>query len=328
MRASRLINLLLLLQTRGQMTAAQLAQELEVSERTIHRDVDALSSAGIPVYAERGPHGGVALIEGYRTRLTGMTAEEAEALFLSGVPGPAAELGLGTVMASSQLKVLAALPPELRSRASRLVERFHLDATGWFKTGEETPFLPILAEAVWESHAVDVVYQHGEHIRERRIEPLGLVLKAGVWYVVAKSEEGTRTYRVARVRSAEPAPDQRFSRPAEFDLGTYWAESTSTYERNIERMEVTLRLHPRAMHMLADVAGASALRDAVRLTPLEADPDGWLVLCVRMDWPDEVPSRLLALGPLAEVLEPVQVRAQVAELAQQVSDRYATASSH
>ncbi len=328
MRASRLINLLLLLQTRGQMTAAQLAQELEVSERTIHRDVDALSSAGIPVYAERGPHGGVALIEGYRTRLTGMTAEEAEALFLSGVPGPAAELGLGTVMASSQLKVLAALPPELRSRASRLVERFHLDATGWFRTGEETPFLPVLAEAVWESHCVDVVYQHGEHIRERRIQPLGLVLKAGVWYVVAKSEEGTRTYRVARVRSAEPAPDERFVRPPEFDLGSYWAESTSTYERNIERMEVTLRLHPRAMHMLADVAGASALRDAVRLTPLEADPDGWLVLCVRMDWPDEVPSRLLALGPLAEVLEPRQVREKVAELAQQVSDRYATAGSN
>jgi predicted DNA-binding transcriptional regulator YafY len=323
-RASRLINLLLLLQTRGQMTAAQLAQELEVSERTIHRDVEALSGAGIPVYAERGPHGGVALIEGYRTRLTGMTAEEAEALFLSGVPGPAAELGLGTVMASSQLKVLAALPPELRSRASRLVERFHLDATGWFKTGEETPFLPILAEAVWEGHAVDVVYQHGEHIRERRIQPLGLVLKAGVWYVVARSEEGTRTYRVVRVRSAEPVPSERFTRPTDFDLATYWAESTSTYERNIDRMEVTLRVHPRAMHMLADVAGASALRDAVRLTPLEADPDGWLVLCVRMDWPDEVPSRLLALGPLAEVLEPKEVRAQVAELARQVSERYMT----
>jgi len=325
-RASRLINLLLLLQTRGQMTAAQLAQELEVSERTIHRDVDALSSAGIPVYAERGPHGGVALIEGYRTRLTGMTAEEAEALFLSGVPGPAAELGLGTVMAAARLKVLAALPPELRSRASRLVERFHLDATGWFKTGEETPFLPVLAEAVWESHAVDVVYQHGEHIRERRIHPLGLVLKAGVWYVVAKSEEGTRTYRVARVRNAEPT-EVRFDRPVDFDLGSYWAESTSTYERNIERTEVTLRLHPRAMHVLADVAGASALRDAVRLTPVEADPDGWLILCVRMDWPDEVPTRLLALGPMAEVLEPKDLRAQVAELARQVSDRYASAAS-
>src|SRR6188508_1986662 len=171
MRASRLISLLLLLQTRGQMTAAELATELEVSERTIHRDIEALSGAGIPVYAARGPHGGVALVEGYRTRLTGMTAEEAEALFLSGVPGPAAELGLGTVMAAARLKVLAALPPELRSRASRLVERFHLDVTSWFQTGEEAPLLGVLSEAVWETRLVDVTYDRGDRRVERRLGP-------------------------------------------------------------------------------------------------------------------------------------------------------------
>ena len=202
MRASRLISLLLLLQTRGQMTAAELATELEVSERTVHRDIEALSGAGIPVYAARGRHGGVALVEGYRTRLTGMTAEEAEALFLSGVPGPAAELGLGTVMAAARLKVLAALPPELRSRASRLVERFHLDVTGWFHTGEEAPLLGTLSEAVWEGRAVDVVYDRGDRSVDRRIHPLGLVLKAGIWYVVAETDGQVRTYRVARVRSA------------------------------------------------------------------------------------------------------------------------------
>src|SRR5688500_17869396 len=188
MRASRLVQLLLLLQARGRTTAAVLASELEVSERTIHRDVDALSAAGVPIYAERGPHGGVQLVEGYRTRLTGMTAEEAEAIFLSGAAGPAAELGLGTVMTAARLKVLAALPAELRARASRLVERFHLDASGWFRANEEVPQLAPLAEAVWESRPVQIAYRRGDEEVERALEPLGLVLKAGIWYLVATSE--------------------------------------------------------------------------------------------------------------------------------------------
>ena len=158
MRASRLVSLLLLLQTRGQLTAGELARELEVSERTIHRDVEALSASGVPIYAERGVHGGIRLVDGYRTRLTGMTADEAEALFLAGIPGPAAELGLGTVVAAAQLKVLASLPPELRTRASRLVERFHLDAGEWFGTSQPVPHLGTLAEAVWEARRIAITY--------------------------------------------------------------------------------------------------------------------------------------------------------------------------
>ena len=150
-------------------------------------------------------------MEGYRTRLTGMTADEAEALFLSGLPGPAAELGLGTVMTAAQLKVMAALPGELRARASRLVERFYLDAAGWFHGSEPVPHLSTLAEAVWESRRVTITYQRGDSRVERALEPLGLVLKAGTWYVVAANEDQLRTYRVSgsstrsRLRSASPA---------------------------------------------------------------------------------------------------------------------------
>ena len=223
MRASRLVSLLLLLQARGQLTAGELARELEVSERTVHRDVEALSASGVPIYAERGAHGGIRLVDGYRTRLTGMTGEEAEALFLAGLPGPAAELGLGTVVAAAQLKVLASLPPELRARASRLVERFHLDAGEWFRTSQPVPFLGALSDAVWNATRIAIDYERGSGPSRRVIEPLGLVLKAGIWYVVARSDGQIRTFRVSRVTGVEPATE-RFERPAGFDLAAYWVD--------------------------------------------------------------------------------------------------------
>lgn len=321
MRASRLVNLLLLLQTRGRLTAAQLARELEVSERTIYRDMDALSAAGIPIYAERGPNGGVQLIDGYRTRLTGMTADEAEALFFSGLPGPAAELGLGTVMAAARLKVLAALPPELRSRASRLVERFHLDAGGWFTVDDEAPHLPLLATAVWGSRAVEIAYARDGSVVERRLEPLGVVLKGGVWYIVARVGEQVRTYRVSRVKEAR-LTEETFERPADFELARFWKEATTAYERGVPRVSVSLRVDPDHIGLLADVAGIQALRQAEQLRPPDADPRGWLHLRLQMEWPYEAPARLLALADHAEVLEPVELRQQLAALAERVLTAY------
>ncbi|MFD1150012.1 helix-turn-helix transcriptional regulator, partial [Saccharothrix hoggarensis] len=188
MRASRLLSLLLLLQSRGRMTARELADELEVSIRTIYRDVEALGASGVPVYADRGPAGGYRLVDGYRTRLTGLTTEEAESLFLAGMPGPAAELGLGAVVAAAQLKVLAALPPELRSRAGRVRERFHLDAPGWFRGDEGTPHVAGIADAVWRQRRLRIRYVRWAQVEvERTVEPLGLVLKAGTWYLVARA---------------------------------------------------------------------------------------------------------------------------------------------
>ena len=319
MRASRLVNLLLLLQTRGGLTAEELAGELEVSVRTIHRDVDALSAAGIPIYAERGPLGGIRLVEGYRTRLTGMTAEEAEAVFLSGLPGPAAELGLGTVVAAARLKVLAALPAELRSRASRLVERFHLDATGWFQAGEPVPHLGVLADAVWEGRRVEIQYRRGDEAVPRLLEPLGLVLKAGVWYVVARTDEQLRTYRVSRVVDAH-ALDESFDRPDGFDLPAWWAESSAAYEREAPRVDIVIKANREAFGPLADTFGSRAVREAVRLD--EPDAGGWQRLQLAIDWPEEAASRLLGLAPYVEVLEPAALRGEILAIANGAVERY------
>jgi predicted DNA-binding transcriptional regulator YafY len=319
-RASRLVSVLLLLQARGQLTAGELARELEVSERTIHRDVEALSASGVPIYAERGAQGGIRLVDGYRTRLTGMTGEEAEALFLAGMPGPAAELGLGTVVAGAQLKVLASLPPELRVRASRLVERFHLDAGDWFRRSQPVPHLGALSDAVWNAHRIAIDYDRGEGPTRRLLEPLGLVLKAGTWYVVAAVDGQIRTYRVSRVVAAEPTTE-RFERPDGFDLARYWAEAAEAYEREVPRIEVDVRVRPDRMGILRDAVGNAALDAAEYLT--EPDPEGWLRLRVRLDWPDEAPLTMLRAGPWIEVLGPTDVRARVASAARAIAARYA-----
>jgi predicted DNA-binding transcriptional regulator YafY len=320
MRASRLVTLLLLLQTRGRQTAAQLAAELEVSERTVHRDVEALSEAGVPIYAERGPHGGVQLVEGYRTRLTGMTADEAEALFLSGLPGPAAELGLGTVVTAARLKVLASLPSELRVRASRLVERFYLDAAGWFQESDPVPHLAAVAEAVWEGRRLWIEYQRGDGRVERVLEPLGLVLKGGIWYTVAAVEGAIRTYRLSRVVAAR-ALDEQFERPAGFDLVSHWTESIAAYERDIPRIDVSVRLPPNRLVQLGDLVGHHTVAAAERLQ--EPDPDGWTRLRLRVDWGiDEAPGHLVGMGADLEVIGPPEVRDQVVRLARGVLERH------
>jgi predicted DNA-binding transcriptional regulator YafY len=320
MRASRLLSILLLLQTRGQLTAGELAEQLEVSVRTVYRDVEALSEAGVPVYTERGPHGGIRLVDGYRTRLTGLTSDEAEALFLSGLPGPAAELGLGTVVAAARLKVLAALPPELRSRATRLGQRFHLDAPGWFRTTEAAPHLQSLANAVWDDRRIHIGYDRGDRSVERSLEPLGLVIKGGVWYLVAIADGQPRTYRVSRVLSVTPE-ETRFERPDDFDLGAFWTETTAAYEARAERLEIHLRVAPDHIGALAEAIGEEAVQMAVRVE--EHDPDGWTHLRLVVGWPHDAHARLLAIGAYAEVLEPIELRARMVATAQDIIDRYA-----
>ena len=323
MRASRLVNLLLLLQSRGGLTAAELARELEVSVRTVHRDVEELSAAGVPIFAERGPHGGIRLVDGYRTRLTGMTADEAEALFLSGLPGPAAQLGLGTVVAAAQLKLMAALPPELRSRASRLVQRFHLDAAGWFQASEPVAHLATLAAAVWDGRLVRITYRRGGEDVDRTIGPLGVVLKGGIWYVIGSVEGQIRTYRASRVTEPEVL-EEAFERPADFDLAAYWAESSAAYERDAPRISVEVRIAEDRLWRISNVFGHAAVEAADRST--EGEGPGVVRLRMSLDYPDEVPGQLLAVGPNLEVVGPPEVREQVINLADLVAARYRAAA--
>jgi predicted DNA-binding transcriptional regulator YafY len=328
MRASRLVNVLLLLQTRSRMTAGELAEELEVSVRTIYRDVDALAEAGVPIYAERGPHGGVRLVDGYRTRLTGLTAEEAEAVFLSGVPGPAAELGLGTVVAAARLKVMAALPPEFRTRAGRVAERFHLDAPGWFKSSEELPNLELLAGAVWEAQRVRMTYRRGERAGtvERTIEPLGLVLKGGIWYLVARAADADsiRTYRISRVLDATLL-GERFTRPDGFDLAAHWGESRTAYERSVEPIDVVVRLPADQLSRFGDEAGERAMADARRATdPADAD---FVRLELSFDWADDAIAAALRLPDAVEVIEPAWLRRAIVETAGKLLTRYSEGSA-
>ena len=326
MRASRLLQLLLLLQTRGRTTAAQLAHELEVSVRTIYRDIEALSGAGVPVYAESGPGGGVELVEGYRTRLTGLTTNEAEALALSGLPAAAAQLGLGTVLAAAQLKVDAALPPELRSRAVRVRDRFLVDAPGWMAREEAVPHLPVIAQAVWDERRLDLTYRRAHGAVRRRVDPLGLVLKAGTWYLLARAGRPPtlRTYRVGRVESARQR-DERVERPDDFDLATTWAESSAGFADHMLSERAVVRVRAAALwrfhHALVPVAAEHAIASAG-----PPDDEGWVRCEIPIESPAIAHDELLRMGADLEALEPPELRALLERTAAAMHERYRRAS--
>ncbi|MGV9453492.1 helix-turn-helix transcriptional regulator [Streptomyces sp. NPDC003635] len=303
MKSSRLVSILLLLQTRGRMTAAQLAAELEVSVRTVYRDVEALSAAGVPLYGDAGHAGGYRLLDGYRTRLTGLTADEAEALFLAGVPGPAAELGLGSLLAAAELKVRAALPVQ----ADRISRRFHLDAPGWYADGDETPFLPAVADAVWNSRVLNVLYRRWREPTdvERRLEPYGLVLKAGRWYVVAGP--GPRTFRVDQILELR-ASEEEFGRPDDFDLAAYWDRYQRDFQDRLYRSEAVVRLAPG--------------RTLPRARELRTEPDGWTRATVPIESVDHAHGEFLRLGTDVEVLQPTELRTRIARTVAELARKY------
>ncbi|WP_030607292.1 helix-turn-helix transcriptional regulator [Streptomyces sclerotialus] len=323
MRADRLLSLLLLLQNRGRMTAPDLAAELEVSVRTVYRDIEALSASGVPVLADRGPAGGYRLMDGYRTRLTGLTDAEADSLFLAGAPGPARELGFGAVLGTAQLKVAAALPTGLADRARRIQERFHLDAPAWFRDADPVPHLAVVARAVWEQRALHVHYRRWKGEGRRVLHPLGLVLKGGIWYLVALAGGTPRTYRISRLRTVA-ATGESFERPAGFDLAAYWEESSRRLETALYQDTALLRISPRAQRMLPMQFGAAGTRALETAGP--PDDEGWVEVEMAVETQAVAVADLLRLGTEAEVLGPPGLRAAFARTVTELARRYAAES--
>jgi predicted DNA-binding transcriptional regulator YafY len=324
MRASRLVSLLLLLQTRGRLTAEQLAELLEVSVRTIYRDVESLHAAGIPLYGDAGLGGGYQLLDGYRTRLTGLTAAEAETLFLSGLPAAAAELGLGTMLAAAQLKLQAALPAELRERAQRIQERFHLDAPGWYQDGDSSPHLAAVADAVWNQRRIEVRYRRWASPTDvtRTLEPYGVVLKTGKWYLVARSEGQFRTYRVNQILGLIML-DGHFERTADFDLPAYWASSISDFRAQLHQGEATIRLSPAGLQRMRETMSSSVIAAAGQIAA--ADDQGWITAVVPIESLEHAHGEFLRLGADVEILSPATLRDRMRQTARSLGQLYPAA---
>ncbi|MBP2325577.1 putative DNA-binding transcriptional regulator YafY [Kibdelosporangium banguiense] len=320
MRSERLVALLFTLQSRRSATIAELATALKVSERTMHRDIAALQATGVPVWTEPGRNGGVRLVDGWRTRLDGLTSREAVAIFAMGVPRALTELGLGTAVSAAHAKVSATLPAPLREQAQHVAQRFHLDAPAWFRKEDETEHLADMARAVWEQQQARITYGRDDRTVERVLDPLGLVLKAGVWYLVARTDGNIRTYRVSRITAVEQL-DEQFERPTDFDLAGWWQQSSAQFERSLQCVQVRVRLSPTGVRALPSVLdpdmATQALKDAG-----PPGPDGWTEVELGLERPGIAAGQLLALGIEVEILEPTAVRAAFAEAARQMYDRH------
>jgi predicted DNA-binding transcriptional regulator YafY len=318
MRASRLLSILILLQLRGRLTAAGLAAEFEVSERTIYRDVDALSAAGIPIYGDRGPGGGFQLLDGYRTRLTGLSASEAEAMAMIGLPGPAAELGIGTATSGARNKLFAALPGGGAASADRMTARFHLDAVDWYRGGEALPHLPAIARAVLDQHELSMRYEGWQGVRDWIVEPLGLVLKAGIWYLAARGGGKICIFRIANIDSLSIG-DIPFERPADFHLATWWRAEQVRFEAELFAVRATVRASAEGCKRLAAQSprGAAAVAGA---TPPATD--GWREMTMEVEDADHGARDMLAIGPEVEVLAPESFRLRIGALARKIATHH------
>lgn len=319
MRADRLISILLLLQVHRCLTARELAERLEVSERTIHRDMDALTTVGVPVTAERGLGGGWRLQGDYRTKLTGLNEAEVRALFLSLPPQLLADLGWEKASSAAQTKLLAEVSASARRDAESARQRIHVDVTGWHRPEEAVPFLPVIQQAVWLERKLHLTYQRDPDCEPfaRVVDPLGLVAKGSVWYLIAAVEGEARTYRISRVQAAELG-DEPSARPVGFDLAAHWQQSAETFKAHLPRFNATLRVRQEVFRRLQ-----YALRFARVEQVGEPEADGWLEVALRFQFAEDAAELALSFGAQVEVLAPAEVREAVIRRAREVLDFYA-----
>jgi predicted DNA-binding transcriptional regulator YafY len=305
-----------ILQAQGKTTTGALARTLEVSRRTILRDIDALSMAGVPIHAEAGHGGGVSLDENYRVSLTGLKETEVRALFVSTRPGPLKDVGLGQAAEATLLKLFAALPSLHRREAERVQQRIHLDAAWWWHKGDALPHLEALKAAVFDDCCVQVRYQRGDaEVVERTLEPYSLVAKASVWYLVARREGALRTYRVSRFLTVEVLPE-RFERDSAFDLVQYWHTHAAAFVASLPEFAFTLRLPAERLPFLMWVASG-------RYTVRESAPDaGHVVIDLRFSSLDEARMLVLGLGTDAEVIAPLELQDAVIAQANRIVEKH------
>ena len=331
MRSSRLLSILLRLQLRGRVTASELAREFEVAVRTVYRDLDALSAAGVPVHATRGRGGGIVLAAGWRTQLTGLTGPEARSVPLAGLHSAARDLGLAGEAGDVQLKLLASLPPEAAADAGRIADCFHIDPLPWYHRHEALPLLPALAAAVWESRQVHLHYASWASQSTHTVSPLGLVLKGGLWYLVARptgrgAAAGPRTYRVSGILNLRVL-DKPARKPAGFVLATHWPTAVEAFESRLMAGRATVRITPEGLRILRAVQPAAAEWAERTARPLaDAKPAEVHAKWLQAELPTEgeayAARQLLRLGTEVEVLAPASLRAAVAKEAAAVARRH------
>jgi predicted DNA-binding transcriptional regulator YafY len=325
MRASRLLSILILLQLNARTTAHALAEKFDVSIRTIYRDIDELSAAGIPVFSERGPGGGFQLQEKFRSDLTGLTLDEASALLMLGAPMAHEALGLSDSVTHAQTKLFASLTPDNASRAAEIRGLFHLDPMPWYFAAESVPFLPLLARAAMDAHAVALRYKSWKGERDWTINPLGIVLKTGIWYVIgwvppnAYGPSAMRTLRVSNIGSAAALKTQPFSRPPEFDLETVWRESVERFETQLRSRRATVRATGEGCRRLKELGAYAA--QAVNAAGVPRD-DGWRTFEIAIESDAQTARAFLSIGAEIEVVSPASLREEIHRVALRVANAH------